>query len=82
MKWVELLSEVGQEPVFRAGFLAASCKGMPKLRLQLTRWVKAGKLLQLRKGLYTLAQPYRKVAAHPFVLANALRLFGGSKGCI
>jgi hypothetical protein len=73
MKWEQLLSEVGQEPVFRAGFLAASCRGMPEMRLQLSRWVKAGKLIQLRKGLYTLTQPYRKVAAHPFVIANAMK---------
>jgi len=73
MKWEKLLSEVGQEPVFGTGFLAASCKSMPDVRLQLSRWVKAGKLIQLRKGLYTLAQPYRKVAPHPFVIANAMK---------
>ena len=73
MKWGNLLAEVGQEPVFRAGFLAASCKSMPEMRLQLSRWVKAGKLIQLRKGLYTLTQPYSKVVAHPFVIANAMK---------
>jgi hypothetical protein len=73
MKWEKLLSEVGQEPVFGTGFLAASCKSMPDVRLQLSRWVKAGKLIQLRKGLYTLAQPHRKVAPHPFVIANAMK---------
>lgn len=73
MKWEWLLSEVGQEPVFGTGFLAASCKSMPDVRLQLSRWVKAGKLIQLRKGLYTLAQPYRKVAPHPFIVANAMK---------
>ena len=73
MKWEELLSEVGQEPVFGTGFLAASCKSMPYVRLQLSRWVKDGKLIQLRKGLYTLAQPYRKVAPHPFIIANAMK---------
>lgn len=73
MKWGNLLSEVGQEPVFRAGFLAASCKSIPEMRLQLSRWVKAGKLIQLRKGLYTLPKPYSKVAAHPFVIANAMK---------
>ena len=46
---------------------------MSEVRLQLSRWVKAGKLIQLRKGLYTLAQPYKKVAAHPFLIANAMK---------
>ena len=46
---------------------------MPALRLQLSRWVKTGRLIQLTKGLYTLAEPYRKRPAHPFVLANAMK---------
>jgi len=73
MKWEDLLLKVADEPIFRTGFLAASEGSLGKLRLQLSRWVKAGKLIQLRKGLYTLAQPYRKVAPHPFVLANAIK---------
>lgn len=74
MKWEELLSHVAGEPVFRAGFLAG-CGGesLPALRLQLSRWVRAGKLIQLTKGLYTLAGPYRKLTPHPFVLANAMK---------
>jgi predicted transcriptional regulator of viral defense system len=73
MKWEELLNQVADEPVFRAGFLAGRGESLPALRLQLSRWVKAGKLIQLTKGLYTLAAPYRKRAAHPFVLANAMK---------
>jgi AbiEi antitoxin C-terminal domain len=73
MKLKELLAKVADEPVFRAGFLAASGESLPSLRLQLTRWVKAGKVIQLTKGLYMLAEPYRKVTPHPFVLANAMK---------
>ena len=73
MKWEELLKQVADEPVFRAGFLAGRGESLPALRLQLSRWVKAGKLIQLAKGLYTLAEPYRKRAVHPFVLANAMK---------
>ena len=73
MKWEELLKQVADEPVFRAGFLAGRGESLPALRLQLSRWVKAGKLIQLAKGLYTLAEPYRKRAAHPFLLANAMK---------
>ena len=73
MKWENLLLKVADEPVFRTGFLAANGGSLGKLRLQLTRWVKAGKLIQLTKGLYTLAEPYRKVTPHPFVLANAIK---------
>jgi len=73
MKWENLLLKVADEPVFRTGFLAANGGGLGELRLQLSRWVKAGKLIQLTKGLYTLAEPYRKVTPHPFVLANAIK---------
>jgi predicted transcriptional regulator of viral defense system len=73
MKWEELLKKVADEPVFRTGFLAASGESLPALRLQLSRWVKSGKLIQLTKGLYTLAEPYAKAPPHPFVLANAMK---------
>ena len=73
MKWGNLLLKVADEPVFRTGFLAANGGSLGELRLQLSRWVKAGKLIQLTKGLYTLAEPYRKVTPHRFVLANAIK---------
>jgi len=73
MKWEELLKQVADEPVFRTGFLAGSSESLAALRLQLGRWVKAGKLIQLAKGLYTVAEPYRKLNPHPFVLANAIK---------
>jgi predicted transcriptional regulator of viral defense system len=73
MKWEELLRQVADEPVFRTGFLAGSGESLLALRLQLSRWVKTGKLLQLAKGLYALAEPYRKRTPHPFVLANAMK---------
>ncbi|MCL5279241.1 MAG: type IV toxin-antitoxin system AbiEi family antitoxin domain-containing protein [Planctomycetes bacterium] len=73
MKWEELLRQAADEPVFRTGFLAGSGESLTVLRRQLTRWVKAGKLIQLAKGLYTLAEPYRKRTPHPFVLANAMK---------
>jgi predicted transcriptional regulator of viral defense system len=73
MKWEDLLRQVAEEPVFRTGFLAGGSESLPALRMQLSRWVKAGRLIQLAKGLYTLAEPYRKRTPHPFVLANAIK---------
>ncbi|MCH8215255.1 MAG: type IV toxin-antitoxin system AbiEi family antitoxin domain-containing protein [Planctomycetes bacterium] len=73
MNLEELLGMVAAEPVFRTGFLAAAGEGLPALRLQLSRWAKAGKLLQLKRGLYVLAEPYRRVNPHPFVLANEIK---------
>jgi predicted transcriptional regulator of viral defense system len=73
MQWEELLRHVGDEPVFRTGFLAATSESLASIRMQLSRWVKSGKLIPLTKGLYTLADPYSKVKPHPFVLANAMK---------
>jgi hypothetical protein len=38
----------------------------------LSRWVTSGHLVQLRRGLYALAPPYRKAEPHPFLVANHL----------
>lgn len=73
MKWEDLLGCVVDEPIFRTGFLAATGESLPALRIQLSRWVKSGKLIQLTRGLYTLARPYSKVKPHPFIVANAIR---------
>jgi len=68
-----LLRIVGDEPVFTSSILLAGNVSAPDLRRQLSRWVKRGKIIQLRRGLYVLAGPYRKIDPHPFLLANALK---------
>jgi len=42
------------------------------VRRQLSRWVTAGRLYQLRRGVYALMPPFQKVRAHPFVVANRM----------
>jgi len=39
---------------------------------QLSRWTNAGRLIQLRRGVYTLAPPYQKIKPHLFLIANRL----------
>jgi|GEM_PF-2050848 len=80
MRWADLLFKVAHEPVFRTGFLAANETTVEKLRLQLTRWVKTGRLIQLKKGLYTLAEPYRQVVPYPFVLASEAAAIAAGQG--
>lgn len=72
MKFVELLEIVADEPVFETGFLRGGRGPEPGLEAQLSRWCAAGKLLRLRRGLFALAPPYRKVKPHPFLVANRL----------
>ncbi len=72
MEFENLLAIVGDEPVFESGLLLAGQRDPKNVRRQLSRWVAAGKLLSLRRGLYVLAQPYRKVEPHPFLVSNRL----------
>ena len=73
MKWRDLLILVGSEPVFSSTFLMVGNRSRADIQLQLSRWVKAGKLQQLKRGLYVLAEPYRKVSPHPFLIANRIK---------
>ena len=44
----------------------------PAIRLQLARWVKQGKVIHLRRGMYTLPDHARRVSLDPAVLAQHL----------
>jgi predicted transcriptional regulator of viral defense system len=72
MEFERLIEIVQDEPVFETGLLLAGDVDSNHIRRQLTRWTDAGKLYQLRRGLYALAPPYQKVKPHPFLLANHL----------
>ena len=73
MEFEQLLNIVGDEPVFETGLLLAGKVDSFVIRKQLTRWKTAGKIYQLRRGLYCLAPPYQKVIPHPFLVANRLQ---------
>jgi predicted transcriptional regulator of viral defense system len=72
MKFERLIEIVGDEPVFETGLLLAGDADPDDVRRQLSRWVRAGRLYQLRRGLYALAPPFQKVKPHPFVVANRM----------
>ncbi len=76
MNFGELMEIVANEPVFSSALLLAGKQQAHAVRLQLSRWVKAGKVIKLKRGIYTLAEPWRKTEPHPFLLSN--RLFPGS----
>ncbi|MEI8189648.1 MAG: hypothetical protein WCI75_08020, partial [candidate division NC10 bacterium] len=42
------------------------------IRVQLSRWMKAGKVIGLRRGMYTLPDAYRRAPLTPAMLANQL----------
>ena len=59
MEFRHLLQVVGDEPAFETGLLLAGDVAPADVRRQLSRWVKAGRLYQLRRGLYALAPPFQ-----------------------
>ena len=72
MQFEDLLKKVGHLACFSTRFLAAGEK-LAQVRLQLNRWAKVGKIIRVHKGLYVLAEPYRKVKVELFTVANTLK---------
>jgi predicted transcriptional regulator of viral defense system len=72
MKFASLLEKVSDLPVFTVRFLSAG-GNLAQIRLQINRWVKDGRIIRLHKGIYALAEPYRKVIPEPFCIANSLK---------
>ena len=72
MKFEELLAAVGDEPLFETALLLAGDVDPAAVHRQLSRCVKAGRLYQLRRGLYAVAPPFQRVRPHPFLVANRL----------
>ena len=70
MEFTRLVEIVGDEPAFETGLLLAGDVDSNDVRRQLSRWTQAGRLYQLRRGLYTLAPPFQKIKPHPFLIAN------------
>jgi predicted transcriptional regulator of viral defense system len=73
MKWEELLQIVGREPVFSSSLLRTGSVNPVDIGKQLSRWVKSGKLIQIRRGLYALSERYSKTQPHPFYVANRIQ---------
>jgi predicted transcriptional regulator of viral defense system len=74
MQFEQLLNLVGDQPLFETGLLLSGEVDPNDVRRQLSRWVSAGRLKQLRRGLYIiiLMPPYQKNVPHPFLVANSL----------
>ena len=73
MKFEELLRLLGGEPLFKSSLLLAGDVSVTSVRKQLSRWVSKGKIIQLKRGLYAVASPYRAKEPHPFLIANMLK---------
>lgn len=72
MQFSELLDITGDRPVFASSLLRAGDVDPAGIASQLSRWVASGKLVSLRRGVYAIAQPYRRREPHAFEVANVL----------
>ena len=73
MKLAEIVSATRTMPYFDLATIA-HLSGEPRqsLRMQLSRLVRQGKVKSLRRGMYALGEPYRKVSPNPALLANRI----------
>jgi predicted transcriptional regulator of viral defense system len=73
MKWESLLETVIDKPIFSMAQLLSGNESAREVRLQLSHWVKDGRLIKLRPGLYTLNPSKWEGFWHPFLIANQLQ---------
>jgi predicted transcriptional regulator of viral defense system len=72
MKFDELVEKCQDMHCFCTGMLAAGEK-LDQVRVQLNRWVKAGKLVRIHKSWYTLASPWRRTSINLFAMACSIK---------
>ncbi|MEA3306133.1 MAG: hypothetical protein U9R52_04895 [Candidatus Omnitrophota bacterium] len=73
MKWSEFLDKYAHLPVIDTGVLLAGITDSGALKVQLSRWVRSKKLIQAKRGIYLLAEKYRKTALYEPYLASLLK---------
>jgi len=72
MKWRAFLERFGDCAVIEPAMVYAGEPNPDALQAQLSRWVKAGRLIKLARGKYALAPPYRRVDLPLEHVANRL----------
>ncbi len=72
MKWSTFLERFNDCAVIEPAMVYAGESNPDALQAQLSRWVKAGRLIKLARGKYALAPPYRRVDLPLEHVANRL----------
>lgn len=70
MNWSEFLSRFMEQPLFHSSMLQVFRESQEYIQVQISRWVEAGKLVQIRRGWYLIAEPYRSRRIPPEVIGN------------
>jgi predicted transcriptional regulator of viral defense system len=70
MDWNEFLNTAVRLPVVDTEDFLVGVGDSLGLKVQISRWKKSGKIIQLKKGVYLLAEPYRKIeVCEPYIAA-------------
>jgi predicted transcriptional regulator of viral defense system len=73
MKFETLINQFRAHPYFELREVLAMSDDQPgSLKNQISGWVRAGKLVRLRRGKYLLAQPYRMRTPSVYYVSNCL----------
>jgi len=73
MKWEKILRITEKFPIIDTENLYAGIADPNPIEVQISRWKKAGKIIQLKKGIYILAEPYRKIEINELFIAAILK---------
>lgn len=70
MKFEEIVTKYRNLPVIETENLRVGYSDSLPMEVQLSRWRKQGKIIKLKRGLYVLSEPYRKIEVYiPYVAA-------------
>lgn len=73
MRWEEFVKKFGNLPVIEVETLLTGIPDPNPIKVQISRWEKAGKLIQLKRGVYLLAETYRKTSVFEPFIASILK---------
>ena len=74
MKWEEFLGQFADMPLFHSSMLKVFPDDPAVIQVQLSRWVKAGRLARLRRQWYLINKPWRaKDVPLSFIAAQIVR---------
>lgn len=73
MKWEEFIKVVRNLPVIDTEILLTGVSDPRSIKVQISRWHKAGKLIQIKRSIYLLDEPYRKIDVYEPYLASLLK---------
>ena len=68
----QVATQLANLPLFDSSLLYAGADSRQQVQRQLADWVRAGKVVQLRRGLYTFAPPHQSTPPHSYVIANRI----------